>query len=142
MEIDIYINRALDNHLNNPTNYKEVFETDAYLINKTNYRWICERFIDYRQVYSVSDKDKLFFQRLLCGFRAIDDNIMDMRIQLQLPYFYILSKVQKVHWATRPVVSGVCSVLEPLSKWVDIHLQRVVHLYPAYLKDSWFFSMK
>ena len=56
-----------------------------------------------------------------------------------LPYFYLLPKVHKTPWATRPVVSGVSSVLEPLSKWVDIQLQRVVHLCPAYLKDSWHF---
>ena len=37
MEIDTYISRALDNHLNNLTNYKEVFETDAHMINETNY---------------------------------------------------------------------------------------------------------
>ena len=64
---------------------------------------------------------------------------MDMSIKLQLPYFYILPKVHKVPWATRPAVSGVPSVLEPLSKWVDIQLQQVIHLCPAYLKDSWHF---
>jgi hypothetical protein len=35
------------------------------------------------------------------------------------------------------VVSGVSTVNEPLSKWIDIQLQQVIHLYPAYLKDSW-----
>jgi len=30
-------------------------------------------------------------------------------------------------------------MLELLSKWVDIQLQLVVHLCPAYLKDSWHF---
>ena len=68
MEINTYISRAFVNHLNNPTNYKEVLEIDAHLINETNNRWICERFIDCRQVDSVLDKEKLFFQRSLCGF--------------------------------------------------------------------------
>ena len=138
MEIDTYISRALEDHLNNQTNYKEVFETEAHMIKETNYRWICERFIDYRDPGTVTDKEQLFFQRSLCGLRN-DDDITDMKLQLQLPYFYILPKVHKVPWATRPVVSGVSSVLEPLSKWVDIQLQRVVHLCPAYLKDSWHF---
>jgi hypothetical protein len=35
------------------------------------------------------------------------------------------------------VVSGIATVNEPLSKWIDIQLQRVIHLCPAYLKDSW-----
>ena len=37
------------------------------------------------------------------------------------------------------MVSGVCSVMEPLSKWLDVQLQRIVHLCPCYLKDSWHF---
>lgn len=138
METSTYINRAFDDHLNNPINYKEIIEEDAHLINETNFRWICERFIDYRDPDTVTDKEKLFFQRSLCGATA-DDLITEMQTQLGLPYFYLLPKVHKTPWATRPVVSGVSSVLEPLSKWVDIQLQRVIHLCPAYLKDSWHF---
>ena len=62
MEIDTYISRALYDHLNNQTNYKEVFETEAHMIKETNYRWICERFIDYREPGTVTDKEQLFFQ--------------------------------------------------------------------------------
>ena len=138
METKTYINQAFDDHLNNPINYKEIIEEDAHLINETNFRWICERFIDYRDPDTVTDKEKLFFQRSLCGATA-DDLITEMQTQLGLPYFYLLPKVHKTPWATRPVVSGVSSVLEPLSKWVDIQLQRVIHLCPAYLKDSWHF---
>ena len=64
---------------------------------------------------------------------------------LQLPYFYILPKVHKEMppqvdlEATRPVVSGVSTVMEPLSKWTDCQLQKVVHLCPAYTMDSWQF---
>ena len=36
----------------------------------------------------------------------------------------------------RPVESTVNSRTGDLSKWVDYHLQRVVHLCPCYLKDS------
>jgi hypothetical protein len=56
---------------------------------------------------------------------------------LRLPYFYLLPKIHKIPWKTRPVVSGVSTVNEPLSKWIDIQLQQVIHLCPAYLKDSW-----
>ena len=115
METSTYIRRAFDNHLNNPTNYSEIIEEDAHLINETNYRWICERFIDYREPDTVTDKEKLFFQRSLCGATA-DDLITDIWPELSLPYFYLLPKVHKSPWATRPVVSGVSSVLEPLSR--------------------------
>ena len=56
METSTYINRAFDDHLNNPINYKEIIEEDAHLINKTNFCWICERFIDYRNPDTVTDK--------------------------------------------------------------------------------------
>jgi hypothetical protein len=56
---------------------------------------------------------------------------------LWLPYFYLLPKIHKTPWKTQPVVSGVSTVNEPLSKWIDIQLQQVIHLCPAYLKDSW-----
>ena len=46
---------------------------------------------------------------------------------------------KKPDWKTRPVTSGVFSVLEPLSKYLDVQLQKVVFLCPAYLKDSWHF---
>jgi hypothetical protein len=38
---------------------------------------------------------------------------------------------------TRPVISCVGSLMEIPSKWLDFHLQRVVHLCPCYLRDSW-----
>jgi hypothetical protein len=35
------------------------------------------------------------------------------------------------------VVSGVSTINKPLSKWIDIQLQQVIRLCPAYPKDSW-----
>jgi hypothetical protein len=80
-----------------------------------------------------------YFERSLYGDRDDTDNHMEMKENLHLPYFYILPKIHKSPWGTRPVVSGISSVLEPLSKWIDVKLQEVVHLCPAYLKDSWHF---
>lgn len=138
MEIDVYINRALDDHLDNKSNYKELEEREAVLINETNFRWICERFLDHPDANTVTAMEQLFFERTLFGKRD-KNKVMQLCSDLQLPYFYLLPKVHKKPWATRPVVSGVSSVMEPLSKWVDIQLQRVVHLCPAYTMDSWQF---
>lgn len=138
MECKQYTRRALEDHLNNTSNYKEIQEAEAKLINETNYRWICERFIDRPKPNTVSANENLLFPHSLCGLRA-KYGITNMQASLQLPYFYILPNVHKTPWATRPVVSRVSTVLEPLSKSVDIQLQRIVHLYPVYLKDSWYF---
>jgi hypothetical protein len=35
------------------------------------------------------------------------------------------------------VVSGVSTVVEPLSQWINTQLKRVIHLCPSYLKDGW-----
>jgi len=96
-----------------------------------NYRWICERFIDYPEPDNVSQNERMSYKRSLCGVRGKKDGVVGMNISLQLPYFYLLPKVYKTPCTTRPVVSGVSSELESLSKWVDILLQRV--------EDSWHF---
>ena len=63
-----------------------------------------------------------------------------MEYNILLLYFYMMPKVhKKLYWKTRPVISGVSLVLEPLSKFLDLQLQKAVHLCPAYLKDSWQF---
>ena len=66
-------------------------------------------------------------------------NIHHLRKTIEFAQFYAMPKMHKEPWATRPVVSGICSVMESLSKWLDIQLQQIVHLCPCYLKDSWHF---
>ena len=57
-------------------------------------------------------------------------------MNVTFPYFYMVPKVhKKPDWKTRPVVSGVTSIICPLSIWFDAMLQQVVHLCPLYLKD-------
>ena len=50
--------------------------------------------------------------------------------------FYILFKIHKQPWATRPVVSCCGSLLAAVSTWIDIWLQNIKHLVPGYFKDS------
>ncbi|KAJ1216093.1 hypothetical protein NDU88_003699 [Pleurodeles waltl] len=56
----------------------------------------------------------------------------------KIPYFYILPKVHKgkIPPPGRPIVSGIGSALEPLSKFVDFFLQPIVKRIPTYLKDT------
>ena len=141
MEITKYIDLCLRNHLNNKNNYCEVDETEAAIIDETNFRWICERFIDFPVKGTVTKSERKFFIASLCGDRNKDGSVNKLK-SLLLPYFYILPKVHKdlppkvKFESTRPVVSGVGTVMEPLSKWTDLQLQKVVHLCPAYTMDS------
>jgi hypothetical protein len=138
MEIDHYIERALNDHLDHTETYRELVREEALLLNEANFWWICHEFIDFPPK-ELSKKDREYFFKTLCGLKDAD-GITLLKEKIQLPYFYIHPKVhKKPKWKTHPVVSGVSSVLEPLIKWVDIQLQKVVHLCPAYLKDSWHF---
>ena len=147
MEMDRYIALGLKHHLNNVTNYKELNKEEATLINETNYLWICERFIDNKKgnhdigYNNITDMEKRFFLRSLCEINNKNKTNISRKDSLQLPYFYLLPKIHKAgaEKPTRPVVSGVSSIMEPLSIWVDYWLQKVAHLCPAYLVDSWHF---
>ncbi|KAJ1123818.1 hypothetical protein NDU88_002285 [Pleurodeles waltl] len=56
----------------------------------------------------------------------------------KVPLFYILPKVHKgkIPPPGRPIVSGIGSVLEPLSQFCDFVLQPLVKQIPTYLKDT------
>jgi hypothetical protein len=42
-------------------------------------------------------------------------------LKIRLPnFFYLLPKIHKTPWKTRPVVSGVSTINKHLSKWIDI----------------------
>ncbi|XP_053545365.1 uncharacterized protein LOC128636363 [Bombina bombina] len=55
-----------------------------------------------------------------------------------MPIFHHLPKVHKSlsEIKGRPIVAGIGSLLEPLSKWVDQFLQPLVHNLPSYLRDT------
>jgi hypothetical protein len=133
LDMDLYIARAHADHLGNTSQYLEISKDEAHTLDLANFRCILKLTVDDLRL----DKESTaFFTKKLCGPRD-KDGIVQMPKHLHLPYFYLLPKVHKTPWKTRPVVSGVSSVNEPLSKWIDIQLQRVVHLCPVYLKDSW-----
>ena len=137
LEIEQYINRCLNDHLDKKETYKELTELEAVILNENNFRWVCETFID-KPPKVLSEEDRKFFIDSIHGER---DGLKRMHPKdcLGIPYFYAMPKMHKTPWALRPVVSGVSSVMESLSKWLDVQLQSVVHLCPCYLKDSWHF---
>jgi hypothetical protein len=137
IEIKEYINRCLTDHLNNSDTYKELPELEARLINDQNFRFICKHFID-NKIATLTEQAKSFFKNEILGMRD-GQGIQYKLINITFPYFYAMPKMHKTPWASRPVVSGVCSVMKALSIWLDVQLQSVVHLCPCYLKDSWHF---
>jgi hypothetical protein len=131
----LYIRRALEDHLLNTTNYQELTELEALALNETTFRLTLLHWIDDK---TMDPDSRLYFQRKLCGHRD-KEGVVQQKEGLQFQYFYIIPKIHKVPWKTRPVVSEVSSIQETLSVWIDVQLQKVLYLCTAYLKDSWHF---
>jgi hypothetical protein len=120
LEMDQYIERT------------EISTRTAAELDLANNRRILKLTVDDR----CMDKDSIeYFTKKLCGPHS-DNGVTQMPEHLRLPYFYLIPKIHKTPWKTRSVVSGFSTVNKSLSKWIDIQLQQVIHLCPAYLKDS------
>lgn len=54
------------------------------------------------------------------------------------PVIYTLPKIHKdlLHPPGRPIVSGIGSLTEPLSQYVDSHIKDLVYELPSHLKDT------
>eukprot|EP00957_Ditylum_brightwellii_P117315 8947264-Ditylum_brightwellii.AAC.1 len=52
------------------------------------------------------------------------------------PVFYLLAKVHKDPWKTRPIVSCPGSLLYKLGIWTDFYLKQIAQDMPTYLHDS------
>ena len=63
----------------------------------------------------------------------LSDNAPKRRI----PQFYLLPKIHKNPWKTRPVVSDSGSITSFLTKWVDVKLNTIAKTYTkTLLQDS------
>jgi hypothetical protein len=132
--MDQYIARAHSDHLGNSTSqYTEISAQAAHDLDLANHWQILHLTVDDLR---MDPESIAYFTKKLCGDRN-EDGVIQMPPHLRLPYFYLLPKIHKNPWKTCPVVSGVSTVNEPLSKWIGIHLQHVIHLCPSYLRDCW-----
>ena len=134
MEMDLMIRRSLHDHLLDTSSYEECSESEALARNEQNFRTIVRTMVDDRA--NLDAPTIKYFTRTLCTNRD-GSKCVQIPTHLHLPYFYIAPKVHKKPWKTRPVVSAVASVPEALSRWIDVQLQKVIHLCPAHLTDSW-----
>jgi hypothetical protein len=93
----------------------EISKTKTHALDLANFQRILKLTLDDLWLDS---EWTAFFSKKLCGPCDKDGRIIQMPKHLHLPYFYLLPKVHQTPWKTCPIVSGVSSVNEPLSKWI------------------------
>ena len=118
------------------------------ILPKQMYRQECQRLLDDRASYLPLSQDptkrllgmirSLVFEAESLGWILPTEAAFLINTNPQVPYFYILPKIHKgvIPPPGRPIVSGINSVLEPLSKFTDYFLRPLVSATPTYLKDT------
>ena len=72
---------------------------------------VCTHFIDDSKA-TITNQARTFFIRECLGFKDETNGITWKNRNVTFPYFYMMPKVhKKPDWKTRPVVSGVTSIM-------------------------------
>jgi len=124
IERDEYVRRVFKDHLSNEATYTQISLDEARKHMAYHRKTVGKLFLSEETLDFIRDEDKTFFKRLF------------KQDKFRRPTFYILFKIHKKPWATRPVVSCCGSLLAAVSTWLDVWLQKIKHLIPGYLKDS------
>ena len=118
------------------------------IMTAANYRNECLRLLNDQRNYEVLSTDPTTEVKILItgmveqatANRWITEREASFLInnRPRVPYFYILPKIHKglPNPPGRPIVSGVDSVLEPLSKYADVFLRPILQKTNTYLRDT------
>lgn len=121
IETETYVRRALDEHLLDSATYGKLHEVAAE-------SWMDELREEIKtKIIAKLPKgnDKTYLQRSLAA------------VQDPFAYFYLLAKVHKTPWKTRPIISVSGSMLYALGKWVDVCLQNIITTLPYVCRSSY-----
>ena len=123
MEHETYVLRALQDHLNDKTLYRQL---DEHTSNSRilSIKFILNNFIK-KYFKDKTNADRIYLERML-------SNVTD-----PYSYFYLLAKVHKTPWTTRPIVSVSGSILYGLGKWVDSQLKIICKKLPYIINSSY-----
>jgi hypothetical protein len=117
----LYLERAWSDHLRNAAVYQQLTEAecDSQVCSvKRQYTSFIRRFLP------AKSDDRTFLQRML----EQNDG--------SLPYFYLIAKIHKTPWTTRPIISTCGSYVEGLGRWADLQLKAIIKYLPFVAKSS------
>ena len=103
IERDEYVRRDLKDHLSNEVTYTQISLDEARNYMAYHRKTVGKLFLSEEPLDSIRDEDKTLFRRLF------------KQDKFRRPTFYILFKIHKTPWATRPVVSCCGSLLATVS---------------------------
>jgi len=132
LERNRYICMAYVNHLFDCNTYVKLTHDRAIqYITETHTqfeRWLCK-------YAKVIPKTEAKYLRRTCI-------LLDKDGKINFPQLYLLAKIHKDPFSTRPIVSVSGSPLHGLAHWVDRQLQPLAQSIPSYIKSSFEFVKK
>ena len=126
---DIYIKRAISEHLRDRSVYKPLTDRQA----DTHQRKIIYSIESFISKYQPSD-EPTDGQITHAESHFLHESVH--RYKFKYARFRLSIKVHKDPWKTRPIVCCAGTLLNQLSKWLDFWLQKLKPFVPSYLKNS------
>jgi hypothetical protein len=123
-----YVQRALTDHLSDKATYIEMDEATANI--KVNELVIkINNFMNLKLNKKEHLSDLIYLKRY------------NASVKDPFSYFYLLAKVHKTPWKTRPIVSTCGSANYGIACWVDCQLKLIVNLLPYTVASSYELSL-
>jgi hypothetical protein len=119
--MQLYLERAWTDHLSNNKIYQRLSfaECNRQVALLTRlYKSFLDRF------FPPKSDDRTFL------LQSFEQN------EWQLPYFYLIAKIHKTPWTTRPIISTCGSHVEGLGRWADRQLRAIIKELPYVATSS------
>jgi hypothetical protein len=130
LERTVYTKRAFQDHLSDTSTYKQLSEGEAN-VRISKIKVDIESFLK-KFDQNLTDLDRKFIQR----------SISPINLKDPFSYFYLLPKIHKTPWKTRPIISACGSITHGIARWLDQQLQPIAKKLPHYLSSSFDLKQK